>query len=100
MKYALILAFAAIPAFADYVSPSEYRDFTCEELREDYAGIGSMMIDNIDERIGLRHDSIRNNDLSMEFTRLESRANAIEKAAKRINCDLHPCRNQKITKPK
>lgn len=90
-KVFAVFAVLSLPAFAQsYVSPSEYRDYTCEELREDYSDIGSMMIDNIDARIGLRHDSIRNNDLSMEFTRLESRANAIEKAAKRIDCNLKP----------
>jgi hypothetical protein len=84
----LALILAPSIAMADYVSPTEYKDFTCDELRADYYDLGSMMIDNLSESLDYDYRSQRRFDLDQEYKAMKSRQSAIEKAAKRIECDL------------
>ena len=89
MKKLILLALILSPiASADYVSPNEYKGFTCEELREDYYDLGSMKVDNLTESIDYDYRSQRRFDLDQEYKAMESRSSAIKKAAKRIECDL------------
>lgn len=91
MKKLILLTMVLSPiALADYVSPNEYRGYTCEELREDYKGVGSAMIESLSEQIDVDYRSVRHSDLEREYTKLKSRAEAIEKAGKRIDCDVSP----------
>lgn len=91
MKKLILLALILSPvAVADYVSPSEYKDYTCEELREDYKGVLSAKIDNISEQIDVDYRSVRHSDLEHEYVKLKSRSEAIEKAGKRIDCEVNP----------
>lgn len=91
MKKLILLTMVLSPiALADYVSPNEYRGYTCEELREDYKGVLSAKIDNISEQIDVDYRSVRHSDLEREYVKLKSRSEAIEKAGKRIDCDVNP----------
>lgn len=91
MKNLILLALILSPvSMADYVSPNEYRGYTCEELREDYKGVLSAKIDNISEQIDVDYRSVRHSDLEREYVKLKSRSEAIEKAGKRIDCEVNP----------
>jgi len=84
----LALIIAPSIAMADYVSPTEYKDFTCTELRADYYDLGDMMIDSLIDSLDYDYRSQRRFDLDQEYKAMKSRQAAIEKAAKRIECDL------------
>jgi len=84
----LALILAPSIALADFVSPNDYKDYTCDELRSDYYDIGDSMLDNLSESLDYDYRSSRRFELDQQYKKLKAHQGAIEKAAKRIECNL------------
>lgn len=90
-KKIIALAFLMLPlqSFSEeeYVSPMEYKDYSCDELKEDYEGISNVHLENLlesTEHLGTN----KGRELDKKNEGLEARLTAIEKAAAKINCSL------------
>jgi hypothetical protein len=73
----------------EYVSPMEYKDYTCEELKEDYKGISDIEFNNYIESVD-NFGTRKADELNEKSEHLKARLTAIEKAAKKINCEVSP----------
>lgn len=85
---ALTLTSLSLPAqAASYVSPTEYKDYTCEELKEDYKGFSEANLNNLKkavEAFGTR----KADKLSDEAEEINAHLKAIEKASERKGCPV------------
>lgn len=86
-KAPLLFVLALVPAvsFAKYVSPSEYKDLSCEELAEEHDYVSSEALDALLEsvdRMGTRAGS----KASEEHDELEAHSKAMYKAGLRKDC--------------
>jgi len=72
---------------AAYISPTEYKNHSCNELQEDYLGYLDASLKNLSEEINAfgtkRADSLKDNG-----EELRAHITAIEKASKRKDCPV------------
>lgn len=72
-----------------YISPTEYKHYTCDELKSDYSGLFRESINNMSKQLDYRFNSRRYNELGDIREELNSRIKAIEIAADKIECDIN-----------
>lgn len=87
-KFLLLTALISPIAMADFVSPSQYKDFTCEELREDFSVLVDEMLGKINEKLNYDMMSRRYQELDDQYDDLRAHADAIIRAGERIGCDV------------
>jgi len=91
MKKLLVLALLSNMAVsATFVPASTYRDYTCEELKEDYTGWSRAWIDSVlNNPVNIssinRYSVTKENEAQAEA---EAHKEAIEKQAAKVGCEL------------
>ena len=96
-KLLLATLLISTPAMAtEFISPSHYRGFTCDELIEDFNGYNQVIVDALigstNELVRDRHAHRRTTNTQLRRDELLANAKAhqeaIKKAAARIECDI------------
>lgn len=88
-KLLLAILLVSPLAMADYVSPTEYKDFTCDELRADYRGLYSSKLSVMLLQSEYDYRTRRYAELGDKYESIQSRLAAIELAGKKIGCDVN-----------
>ena len=82
------ISFLSLPVLADYVSPREYKDYTCDELQVDKTGWYEEMKKRDGEYLDLHmnNNSIAGSEAKRKSERAEAHLNAIKTVIKKKGC--------------
>lgn len=95
MKKLICIAAIALPlcANAAYVTPTAYKDHSCEELKEDYKGFSDeylKLLTSDENKIYAEnfYDKLRASELRDQQDKADAHVKAITRAAAKVNCAL------------